>query len=312
MKIGIIGTGGVGGYFGGRLALAGFDVTFVARGINYETLRDKGLTVKSILGDFKIDLVNVTKKIEDLKHADLILICVKAWQVKEIAEKLKTVVNENTTVIPLQNGISAADELMERLGESNVVGGLCFIISKLESPGIINHFGVEPSIVFGELNNIKTQRLDKIKEVLDTAGINSKISEDINADLWKKFITICVSGLLAVTKTTYGELRELKQTRKMMIDLLKEIYRVSQKAGVNISHDIINRTVALIDTYPYNSTSSLTRDVWEGKPSEIDYQNGMVIKLAAKYGLEAPVNKFVYNCILPVELKARRCKKVNE
>lgn len=305
MKIGIIGTGGVGGYFGGKLALGGVDVTFVARGSNLDALRENGLTVKSIHGDFKIDMVNATKKIEDLKHMDLILICVKAWQVKEIAQKLKNVVSENAVIIPLQNGVSAAYELTEQLGESPVVGGVCFIMSKLEAPGIINHIGIEPSIVFGELNNTKTHRLDKIKEVFDTAEINSKISEDINTDLWKKFIVICVSGLLAVTKTTYGEIRELKQTRKMMIDLIKEIYRLSQKEGVNIKPDFINKTVALIDTYPYNSTSSLTRDVWEGKPSEIDYQNGMVVKLGQKYNIETPVNKFIYNCILPMELKAR-------
>ncbi|MBI5402246.1 MAG: 2-dehydropantoate 2-reductase [Ignavibacteriae bacterium] len=312
MQIGIIGTGGVGGYFGGRLALAGFDVTFLSRGLNYESLRDNGLTVKSLLGDFKIDMVNVTRKIEDLKHADLIFICVKAWQVKEIAEKVSTVLSENAVVIPLQNGISAAEELAEHLGESRVIGGLCFIISKLECPGVINHFGVEPSIVFGERNNIKTERLEKIKMIFDSAGIKSKISEDINADLWKKFITICVSGLLAVTRTTYGELRELKQTRKMMTDLLKEISRLARKIGININPDFVNKTVALIDTYPYNSTSSLTRDVWEGKPSEIEYQNGMVVKLASRYNIETPVNKFVYNCILPMELKARRCKKHNE
>jgi len=305
MKIGIIGTGGVGGYFGGRLALAGFDVTFVSRGANLEALQKNGLTVKSILGDFKIDMVNATKKTEDLKHMDLILVCVKAWQVKEIAEKLKNVISEHTLIIPIQNGVSAAEELIEQLGESNVIGGLCFIISKLESPAVINHFGIEPAIVFGELNNSITPRVEKIKEIFDTAGINSKISEDINSDLWKKFITICVSGLLAVTKTTYGELRELKQTRKMMVDLIKEIYRLSQKAGVNIKQDFVNKTVALIDTYPHNSTSSLTRDVWDGKPSEIDYQNGTVVKLGNKYGIETPLNKFVYNCILPMELKAR-------
>ena len=306
MKIGIIGAGGVGGYFGGKLAYAGYDVTFISRGEHLKALQENGLTVKSIKGDFKIDRINATDKISDLSTVDLILICVKAWQLKEVAQKLKEVVNENTIVIPLQNGVSAIDELKEHLDESNIAGGLCFIISKIESPGIINHFGVEPSIVFGEINNFKTERLNKIKSMFDMAGINSKISEDINADLWKKFITICVSGLLAVTKTTYGELRELKQTRKMMVDLLKEIYKLSQKAGVKIKPGFVDETVSLIDTYPYGSTSSLTRDVWEGKPSEIDYQNGTVVRLGQKYGVETPVNKFVYNCILPMELKARK------
>ncbi|MBI5021704.1 MAG: 2-dehydropantoate 2-reductase [Ignavibacteriales bacterium] len=305
MKIGIIGTGGVGGYFGGKIAKAGYDVTFVTRGLNLNVLKTNGLIVKSIQGDFKISRVNATEKIEDLKHSDLILICVKAWQVKEVALKLKSVIKENAVVIPLQNGILAVDELKIYLNEVNIVGGLCFIISKMESPGIINHFGVEPSIVFGEINNLKTERLNNIKEVFDKSGIKSKISEDIKADLWKKFITICVSGLLAVTKSTYGELRELPETRRMMIDLLQEIYMLSQKIGVDIKSDFVDNIVTLIDTYPYDSTSSLTRDIWEGKPSEINYQNGTVVKLGQRYGIETTINKFVYSCILPMELKAR-------
>jgi 2-dehydropantoate 2-reductase len=310
MKIGIIGTGGVGGYFGGRLAKVGFDVTFISRGKNLKALQENGLTVKSILGDFKIDKVNVTDKFESLNKADLILICVKAWQVKEIGEKLKPVINNNTVVIPLQNGILAVDELRENLLEVNIAGGLCFIISKLESPGIVNHFGIEPSIVFGEINNVNNGRLKKIKEAFDRAEIKSKISDDIYADLWKKFIAICVSGLLAVTKTTYGQLREFPETRMMMIDLLKEIYELSKKAGVKIKTDFVEKTVALIDTYPYDSTSSLTRDVWEGKPSEIEYQNGTVVKLGKKYGIDTPVNRIVYNNILPLELKARKAGKI--
>jgi 2-dehydropantoate 2-reductase len=312
MKIGIIGAGGVGGYFGGKLALSGYDVTFVARGEHLRALKENGLTVKSIYGDFKIESVNAAERIEDLKNTDLILICVKAWQVKDIAKKLKPVVNENTVVIPLQNGVLAIEELQEHLQDGNIAGGLCFIISKIELPGIINHFGIEPAIVFGEINNIKTERLNRIKEVFDRSFIKSKISDDIYADLWKKFITICVSGLLAVTKSTYGELRALKQTRKMMIDLLKEIYRLSQKIGINIKPDFVGKTVSLIDTYPFNSTSSLTRDVWEGKPSEIDYQNGTVVRFGQKYKVETPVNKFVYNCILPMELKARRKRETGQ
>lgn len=305
MKIGIIGTGGVGGYFGGKLAYAGYDVTFISRGEHLKALQENGLTVKSIKGDFRLDRVHATDNFSYLAEKDLILICVKAWQLKDVAHKLKPVVNENTIVIPLQNGVSALDELKEHLNVSNIAGGLCFIISKIESPGIINHFGVEPSIVFGEINSFEPERLINIKSIFDMAGVNAKISDDIYADLWKKFITICVSGLLAVTKTTYGELRTIKQTRKMMIDLLKEIFKLSQKAGINIHPGFVDETVSLIDSYPYNSTSSLTRDVWEGKPSEIHYQNGTVVRLGHHYGVETPINKFVYNCILPMELKAR-------
>jgi 2-dehydropantoate 2-reductase len=306
MKIAIIGTGGVGGYFGAKLAKAGFDVSFLARGEHLAAIRKNGLTVKSILGDFHLDNLTIRKKIQEIEQVDLIIICVKAWQIKEIRNDLKSIVQSNTLILPLQNGILAVDELCEVIDKSNILGGLCRIISKIESPGVINHLGITPTIVFGELDKSNSKRIQDIKKLFDKAGINPQISTDINSDLWKKFIAICVSGLLAVTKTTYGEIRELKETRQMMIDLLNEIYALSQRIGINIESDFIYKTVSFIDTFPYDSTSSLTRDVWEGKPSEIDYQNGTVVRLGEKYGVDTPINRFVYNCILPMELKARK------
>lgn len=306
MKIAIIGAGGVGGYFGGRLAQNGNEVIFLARGEHLKAIRENGLEVKSVLGDFLINPARATDNLNEIGKVDLVILGVKAWQLTEVALKLKPVIKENTIVIPLQNGVSAAEELKEYLNETNIVGGLCFIISMIESPGVINHCGIEPSIVFGELNNYKSERLNRVKEVFDNSGIKAKISEDINTELWKKFITICVSGLLAVSKTTYGELRELPETRQMMIDLLYEIYELSQKSGIKIESDFVEKTILLIDSYPYNSTSSLTRDVWEGKPSEIDYQSGTVVKLGKKYGVNTPVNEFIYHCILPMEIKARK------
>src|SRR5690606_25828368 len=136
--------------------------------------------------------------------------------------------------------------------------------------------------------------------------IDSEISTDIDAELWKKFLMICVSGLLAVTRTTYGEMREMKETRQMMIELFTEIYNLSQKMGIHIEPDYIKQTVKLIDQLPYDSTSSLTRDIWEGKPSEIEYQNGTVVRLGLEHNVETPVNRFVYHCILPMERKARK------
>lgn len=208
--------------------------------------------------------------------------------------------------MPLQNGILAAEELAVEIDPQNIIGGLCKIISKIESPGVINHYGIEPTILIGELDGRVSKRISAINEVLNNSGINSKIADDFQAELWKKFITICVSGLLAVTRSTYGVVRELKETRILMESVLSEIYKVSQKAGINLNHDIVEKTIAFIDTYPYDSTSSLTRDVWEGKPSEIDYQNGTVVKLGKQYGVATPINEFIYNCILPMEIKARK------
>jgi 2-dehydropantoate 2-reductase len=305
MKIAIIGSGGVGGYFGARLVRAGFNVTFVARGEQLKVMLGKGLTIKSILGDFKVDNLKVTDKITDIAQPDLVILGVKAWQIKEIRDDLKRILHQDTIILPLQNGVLAAEELSEKIDRQRVLGGLCRIFCKVESPGVINHSAVTPAIVFGEMDKSKTERLVKVQKILNTADIVAKISDDIEADLWRKFISICTSGLLAVTKTTYGELRSLKETRQLMIDLLTEIYLLSQKIGVNIESDFVEKSVSFIDSYPYDTTSSLTRDVWENKPSEIEYQNGTVVRLGEKYRINTPVNRFVYYSILPGELKSR-------
>ncbi len=309
MKIAIIGTGGVGGYFGGKLARAGLDVSFLARGEHLTAIRKNGLSVKSIDGDFHVDHVHSTDKIQEIGPADLIIPCVKAWQIKELAGDLRPIIHSDTVVLPLQNGIMAVDELSAEIDRSRILGGLCRIISKIESPGVINHFAITPTIIFGETDKTKTKRTRKLLNIFEKSDIKAHISDDIDSDLWKKFIGICVSGLLAVTRTTYGELREIKETRQLMVELLTEVYRLSQKIGINIESDFIENTISFIDTFRYDSTASLTRDVWEGKPSEIEYQNGTVVRLGKRYGVETPVNRFVYNCILPTEIKARKAVK---
>jgi 2-dehydropantoate 2-reductase len=305
MKVVIAGSGGVGGYFGAKLAQGGNDVTFIAREEHLKMMKSKGLKITGFSGDFIVYPVKATDRIEDVDNADLVIIGVKAWQVKEIAGKLKPIVGRDTVILPLQNGVLAADELKEEINGNNVIGGLCRIMSKIEEPGVINHFGINPAIVFGELDNKVTQRALSLKEMFDKSGINSKIADDIQVELWKKFIAICVGGLLAVTRSTYGELRELGETRSLIRELLNEIYLLSLKAGIAVNSDYVEKSLSFIDTVPYDSTSSLTRDVWEGKPSEIEYQNGTVVRLGKKYGIDTPLNRFVYSCILPLEIKAR-------
>jgi 2-dehydropantoate 2-reductase len=309
MKIAIIGTGGVGGYFGGKLARAGFDVTFLARGEHLKAIQQNGLTIKSINGDFTIEGAKATDRINKIGLSDLVILGIKAWQVKYISRELKPLISRETIVLPLQNGVLAAEELNEELNSRNIMRGLCRIFSKIESPGVIDHFGMEPSIIFGDQDCPKTKKCEMLKAVFDKAGISSHISNDITADLWKKFISICAGGLLAVTRTTYGELRELKETRQLLIELLMEIYALSQQLWIRIEPDFVSKTISAIDSFPYESTSSLARDVSEGKPSEIEYQNGTVVRLGEKYGVATPVNRFVYYSILPMEMKARKFTK---
>lgn len=305
MKIGIIGAGGVGGYFGALIAKAGYDVVFIARGKNLEAIRQNGLQIKSFLGDFHVKNLKVSDQMTALSDADVIIMATKAWQVSDVAVQLKGVIRQDAVILPLQNGIMAYDELSAVLGSNSVLCGLCRIMSKIESPGVILHSGIEPFIYFGEQNNEKSSRCLQIKEVFERSGIRSEIPERIEAEVWKKFINICAGGLLAVTRSTYGEVRSVPETRSLMIELIEEIYALSVKAGIGIDHGFVEKTIGFIDKFPYDSTASLTRDVWEGKPSEIEYQNGSVVRLGEQYGIPTPVNRFVYYSLIPQERKAR-------
>ncbi len=306
MTTAIIGSGGVGGFFGAKLARAGYDVTFLARGEHAAAMRNNGLVIKSIEGDFQVNNLKIREQISKINPVDLVIIGLKAWQIQDVRDQLKSLLHDNTIVLPLQNGILAFDELAESINPKHIVSGLCRIISKIEAPGVINHFGVNPIIIFGEKDKSDSSRLHQLKGFFDKATIKNEISMDMDAELWKKFIAICVSGLLAVANATYGEIRDIPQTRQMMIDLLNEIYSLSRRQNINIEPDFVLQTISFIDSFPYDSTSSLTRDVMEGKPSEIYYQNGTAVKLGEKLGIATPVNRFVFNCILPGEIRARK------
>jgi len=303
MRIAVIGTGGVGAYFGAKLAEAGNDVRFLARGKHLEAIEKNGLLVKSILGDIHIKNAFVRDNIEELGMVDLIMLCVKSWQVKKIAPGLKSIMHEGSFVLPLQNGVLAAKELIKVLPQKSVINGLCRIFSMVEEPGVIAHKGVNPRIVFGELDNVKSQRILQLSTIFNEAGIHHKVAEDIEAESWKKFISICLSGLMAVTNSNYGKLRSIPENRKMMFDLLNEVYHVGIKMGVKLEEDYVEKAVSFIETFNYEATASLSRDVWAERPSEIEYQNGCVVRFAESIGVEVPLNKYVYQKIKELERK---------
>jgi 2-dehydropantoate 2-reductase len=306
MKITIIGSGGVGGYFGARLAQAGNDICFVARGAHLEAMQTRGLMLKSILGDVQIGRARFVSTLAESGPADLILVAVKAWQVAELAPQIAGLLGAGTLVLPLQNGVLATEELTAALPAEQVLSGLCRIISYVEAPGVIRHTAVEPSIVYGFRDPALNVKAAPLKTLFEQAGIKARCSADIEADLWKKFIAICVSGYLALTRSTYGELRSCKETRATMQALFEEVAMVGRRSGVVIEEDFVARTMAVIDTFPPETTASLTRDIWEGKPSELDYQNGAVVRLADKLGVDVPVNRFIYHSLLLMERRARK------
>ncbi|MBN4084994.1 ketopantoate reductase family protein [Flavobacteriaceae bacterium AH-315-B10] len=306
MNIVVIGAGAVGGYFGGKLTQAGLDVTFIARGKTLEAIKTSGLQVKSINGNFVVR-PKVTDNINDIKKPDLIILGVKSWQIIDIAKQLKPVINENTLVLPLQNGADNADKLLSVLDRQNVLAGLCKIVSKIDAPGVINHFAYEPEIVFGDYDNEKTEQVKNIKTVFDKAEFNNTISEDIHLDIWKKFLFIAtVSGVGALTRSVFGVMREDDDVRQIMYQTANEIVAIANAKGINLSNNDVEMVLKIVDNLDYNTTASMQRDIMEGRPSELKNFNGYIVKMGKEFHITTPANSFTYHCLLPMEKKARK------
>lgn len=306
MNIVVYGAGGVGGYFGGLLAKAGFEVTFIARGKTLEAIKTNGLQVKSIKGDFIVK-PKVTNDISDVKHPDVIILGVKSWQIEEVAKQIKPVLTKNTLVLPLQNGADNADRLREILNPENVLAGLCKIVSKIEAPGIINHFAFEPEIVFGEYDNQKSDRVINLKSVFDKAGFKNVISDDIHLDIWKKFLFIAtISGIGALTRSKFGVMRSDEHIRSMIYQTAHEIVTIANAKGIGLTNEDVDMVLGVIDQLNPETTASMQRDIMEGRPSELDNFNGYIVKTGKQLHISTPINSFTYHCLLPQEKKARK------
>lgn len=305
MKIVVIGAGGVGGYFGSKLVQAGFDTTFIARGKHRDAIDKKGLRVKSFMGDLHV-YPKTTESYSVIENADLILLCVKAWQLKEVAKSIDPFVSSKAMVLPLQNGADNAQTLSDTMGAEKVLAGLCRIVSKIEAPGLITHFGYQPEIVFGEVNNQPSQRTDKLKNVFDQAGFKNRISNNIQRDIWLKYLFITsISGLGAVTRVVLGLMREDPFLRSIMEETAHEIVSIGRKLGIDLSENDITTCFRVIDRQEYNTTMSMQRDMMQGRPSELDNLNGYISLMGKKLDIPTPTNDFIYHSLKLMENQAR-------
>jgi len=307
MRFAIFGSGAVGGYFGARLAKAGEDVTFIARGGHLKAMQGHGLRVDSLAGHFSLDTVNATDKPGEVGEVDVILVGVKAWQVPEAAEAMRPMVGINTYVVPLQNGVEAPSQLAKVLGEAHVLGGLCGLIASVEQPGHLRHTGAEPFITFGEMDNRVTERVKKLQLAIDHAGgAKANIASDILVAMWDKFMFITAwSGLGAITRSPLGTFRSHPETRGMLRQALTETYEVAQARGVSLAPDSVNAMIARYDKLPETGTASMQRDIMAGRPSELEQQSGAVVRIGKEVGVETPINAFIYHSLLPMERRAR-------
>jgi len=306
MHVVIIGVGGVGGYFGGKIAHSGQKVTLVVRGKHLEAIRHHGLAVKSIYGDFITHPFLVTDRIDTVTKADLILICTKSWQVKTAAMLMKPILKEDTIVIPLQNGADNAEKVVSIIDKKHVLGGLCKIYSKIEAPGVISHFGHPPEIIYGELDKMHTERLQRVKQVFDQAGFKGTISDDIYVDIWTKFMFIAtVSGLGGLTRATIGEMYQHAELYQVLRKVATEIYHIAIAKNVALQENSVDKAMDFIGNQPHNSTASTQRDIMAARPSELDNFNGFIVREGKKLNINTPINSFIYSCLQPMESKAR-------
>lgn len=307
MRIAIFGSGGVGGYFGGRLAQTGEDVHFIARGAHLAAMRDRSLRVSSIAGDFEVRPVQATDDPASIGPVDLVLLAVKAWQIGEAARAMQPLIGNDTMVVPLENGVEAPEELAAVLGARHAMGGLCRILAYLTGPGEIRHAAIDPSIEFGELDGRRSERAESLRQVFDRAeGMKATIPPDIRSAMWSKFLFIApVSGLGAVTRAPIGVTRAMPETRRLLVEALEEIVTLAGAVGVSLPSDAVQKTLAFTDAIPSDGTSSMQRDMMEGRPSELEAQVGAVVRLAERAGVDVPVHRFFLAALLPQERRAR-------
>lgn len=306
MRIAVFGTGGVGGYFGGRLAHAGEDVTFIARGAHLRAILTNGLKVDSPNGNFTIHPAKATDDFNEVGAVDLVIVGVKAWQVPDAARAMKLLAGAYTTVLPLQNGVEAVPQLVAELGAEVVIGGLCRIVSFVVEPGHIRHAGFNPSIIIGELDNRRTDRIARISEAFRRAGLDITIAADIQVALWTKFLFIAsFSGVGAVANAPAGVLRADPKWRVQMLSAMNEIYALAHARGIKLPPDSVATVMAAVDALPEDATSSMHRDIAAGKPSELESQNGAVVRMAQESGVDVPTHALIYQTLRPLEEKAR-------
>ncbi len=307
MRYAVFGTGGVGGYFGGRLAESGRDVVFIARGAHLDALRRDGLVVSSVSGDFTISPVQCTSSAAEAGPVDVVILGVKAWQLAEAAEAISPLIGPGTVVLPLANGVEAAGILSQVLGNEHVLGGLCAIVSMIEAPGKIRHAGIDPVIRFGELDNRRSERVLQIYDDFSACkGLTVEVPENIHTALWQKFVFIAPwSSVGSVTRVSIGVMRETAESRELLLSVLHEAVAVGRAAGVPLPQTIEEDTIAMYDRVASTGTASMQRDVAAGKPSELEAQTGAIIRLGEHYGVATPAARFIYQALRPGERVVR-------
>ncbi|MFN2445238.1 MAG: 2-dehydropantoate 2-reductase [Vicinamibacterales bacterium] len=299
MRIAIMGTGGVGGYFGGRLAASGAEVSFIARGAHLTALRTHGLRLDSPRGNLVLPRVHATEHPDDIGPVDIVLFTVKMYDVERAALAIVPLVGPDTAVITLQNGVEAVDVVSEVVGRPHVAGGVAYVAAVISEPGIITHTALD-ALIFGELDGRRSERLVEFHRACAAAGFEATLSERIEVDLWSKFSRLSVfSGMTAVTRSPIGVLRSDPDLLAMLKAACEETIAVGRARGVPLPGVVMDEILKMVHDLPHLAKSSMLEDLERGRRLELPWLSGAVVRLGEESGVATPIHRFIATVLKP-------------
>lgn len=300
MRIAIIGTGGIGGPLGASLAAAGNEVWFLARGAHLAALRAEGLRIEGDRGETLIRPCQATDDPAAIGAVDLVLFCVKLWDVESAGAAIRPLVGPDTAVIPLQNGVDATERLAPILGAAHVLGGLAMVTGSIVAPGVIRQTGVHHRFVFGRLDGSVTPREQAVLAAARAAGIDAVLAPDIQRARWEKFILLtAIAGLCALARRPLGTVRETPELAALHAAAMAEALSVGIASGVRLDATATEPGRAFLRDQPAGLTPSMLVDLQAGRRLELPWLNGRIVALGAEHGIAVPVNRVIYAALLP-------------
>lgn len=302
MKIAVMGAGALGGYFGGRLAAAGHSVSLLARGAHLAALQKQGLRVLSPKGDLYLPDIHATDDPAKVGPADVILFMVKNYDVEAAAAAIGPMLGPDTMVITCQNGVSAPDRLAAVIGDGHVVAGVVRMPADISAPGVVRHSAANDMISFGELNGAASERCTRFRDVILAAGVRAVIPDNIRHDLWGKFIVqSALSSITALTRLDIGPLRDTPASRQLFQDAIAEAEAVGRAAMPDLPDGLAQEGWDFLEGFPPTMHASMLDDLLRGKPLEVDYLSGDVVRIGARYGVATPIHKVFWAALQPMK-----------
>jgi 2-dehydropantoate 2-reductase len=300
MKIAVLGAGGVGGYFGARLAADGNEVTFVARGGHAEVLRRDGLRVLSAGGDLHVRPVRLHEDPRATGLVDIVLVAVKMHDLEAAAGIVRPLLQADTAVVPFQNGVEAMAILERTLGRRHVCGGVAYIAAAIEQPGVVRHTGTMARLLFGEADGSRSWRLEALQAACQGAGIEATLSPAIESEIWRKFLLLTpFAAITCLGRTTIGAVREDPMLWRRFMAMVAEAAAVAKGHGVALPDDIAEERIAFARGLPTEMRSSMLHDLEAGRRLELDWLTGAILRLGAEVGIDTPVSREVFTALAP-------------